>query len=410
MAMRKRKSPDAAAPAAANDVGEIGEAAFSARCDRGLLLKAVSTCAAVANAKASVPSLACVKISSDGKDLVVEATDLYVHVATRVPTAGASRGAVVLPARELVEKLKKLTGDEAVVRSIPGGQHGVAITSPDASRRYEQPGIPPDDFPPAMDAVKAREMSISGPDLVRLLEATVSAASEDVARPHMNGVFIEVIDGVVRAVATDGHVMRVIDGRSKVEAKGAVASAIVPLEAARLVLKAAKAMRERGDDEAEDGAPSGVVDVRITHKSASFDVDGVLITTKLTDATFPPWKQVIPANAPEWEFRVDAGALADAADAAGAVSKRSSGGVVIESHAEGVLVTARSGDGGLFTDVVPAKSTGRCPRVGVSYKYLGECLEACGGVITMSGNGALDPVKVTGEGYLAVVMPMRIGG
>jgi hypothetical protein len=123
------------------------------------------------------------------------------------------------------------------------------------------------------------------------LRALVAFASKDLDRPHVSGIHLDPVLGV--AVATDGHRLVKLQG-STVPMGALAASSILPITAAKAMLKSAAKEWTIWSDGRADGA-------------------GTTIRFEPCLAQFPPYKQVIPAPSkrPAAAFAVDSYFLAD---------------------------------------------------------------------------------------------------
>lgn len=149
---------------------------------------------------------------------------------------------------------------------------------------------------------------------------------------------------------------------------------------------------------------------------AALETPAGIFTTKLVDAAFPSWEQVVPRDNP-WAIEVDADEVRAATRGmpTGGIS-----GVKLSMQRDGMLdelVVAGEDIETLRTKVASVSAKvlrGReaIPSAwGSKLGYLLDALAPAKGVTVIEGHGELDPFMVTSpsvEGYFAVVMPQRV--
>lgn len=230
------------------------------------------------------------------------------------------------------------------------------------------------------------------------------AASHDDTRPDLCGV---AFDGAW-VVSTDGHRLHKANGLPPVRVQRLIPRKGV--EFMRTMLASLKPV-------------PGAVVLRFSADHAEFAVQGsgvdCVAHVKLVDAAFPPYGMIIPKRH-DRAVTVRAAALSEAcAMALQLASDRTSGvkltacapGLARDGGAPVLTVEAATPDVGEFAEhVACVESEGTGPLViGFSGRYLKNACDGIGGVARLEfGGGELDPVAVTGNGKLAVIMPMRI--
>jgi len=210
----------------------------------------------------------------EGNFLEVSATDLDLGVRVRVEVQGARDGSVVVNARKLFDLIKVLPDVlvsvqvEDYLMTVTWSQKGKAtITGFDSS-----------DFPQFPEIAEGDHIPLGRPELGFLADKTLFAVSTDTTRMALNGVFFEVKDNRLYAVATDGHRL----GRAYLESESASLrrGIIVPPKALQHVLRAV------GNDT--------IVELRISETHILFNADNVQVVSKLIEGPYPKYESVIP--------------------------------------------------------------------------------------------------------------------
>ncbi len=107
------------------------------------------------------------------------------------------------------------------------------------------------------------------------IEMTRRSASKDDSRPNLCGIYTTTINGLRRWVATDGHRMTIAEAASPIDETPPM---IIPIRTAQIIAS----MCQDGASLTSDG------------NWLSASTDGIAIHTRLIDATFPDYAQVIP--------------------------------------------------------------------------------------------------------------------
>ena len=241
-------------------------------------------------------------------------------------------------------------------------------------------------------------------ELRALIKRITTGASADVTRPHLNAVdFERRPDGMIRTCTTDGHRLHLID----MPWPAAIPpSTIVPLRAFDMALVA---LRHCSDDHPTTLA---LDDERIT-----ITAPGTTLTcaaVKLQRVHYRTYTDRIGA----------ACATVDRDEFRRAVRKtpaNDSGGIVVEldpqldtdpDDRKIWTVEDTTGKHGLAQRIaVAADVTSPAPRrAGYAQRYLDDALTVApkGPIAIAMPPGGLDPIAFTADGYLAIIMPMRL--
>lgn len=354
------------------------------------LLGALSTVIGASDKRAVIPSLACVRIEAKADGVILQATDLKVAQSCTIAIAPERPGSIALNAQALHERVKAMPDGPITLTTVDGS---TTLKAQGSARKYVLRGMPAADFPPVprLDE-SAPTTTLSAATLAKLIGAVHNAISTDETRPHLNAMLLEWEGTTVRAVSTDGHRLHLAE--VKVDGEGSM-SMLIPLSGVNLVRK----LCEAGDTLviAQHGA------------SAFFRSGTAELSVKLVDATFPPYRQVIPKHHVH-EVKVLARTLRDTVRAV-AVSASATGGVKFAfDKGSSVALTSESPDAGQSEDAVQTDSewTGAPLTIGFNGKYVEAACEASGDEsITLGLNGELDPMLITSSSGTFVLMPLR---
>lgn len=240
------------------------------------LSKALTNVSRIAVGKATLPILNNVLIRVDNKRVSLITTNLDMAVIDFLPVSSSEDGTITVPAKILTE----------FVSNLPKGEN-IEITSKDtkitiSSGKYSSTinGALADDYPelPEIDEKKAVIYKIGVDDFKVSLSQVIIASSNDLTRPALTGVYFNTFDNTLAIAATDGYRLAEKKLIDKVESE---VKAIVPTSSLQEVL------RTIGDDVEE-------VEVSFNDDLVRFRLGEVEVISKLIDASFPDYQQLIP--------------------------------------------------------------------------------------------------------------------
>jgi len=368
------------------------------------LLRLLSQVSRVSERKSTMPVLSNVLFQAEGTKLRLSATDLYLGVSGTVPAEIAKTESMAIPAKELLDRLKMMP--DGPISLSQTDKHQIILKAGGSARRYTLRGLPGTDFPPLpRPAEGAPTLSLDAKVLGDLIAKTAFSVSTDETRAHLNSALFEWEGETVRMVTTDGHRL------SKAEAKvsGAASSQmLIPLKA---IQELRRMCEETSPEEAGKGRP---ITITRSESVAFFEAGGMTFSTKLTDAQFPPYAQVIPKTSTK-TVKAPRAALADAIRAVMVAANSATLGVKLAIAKGVIVITSESPESGDASDEVAVEYTGSPVTIGFNAKYVLDALGALGtDDVTLGLTGDLDPMVVRpggeqdGAEFLGVVMPCRI--
>jgi len=373
------------------------------------LKKLLTTLNRFADHKSTMPLLGAIRIATSCKVTCGEAhftaTDLNLWIEMTTEDWGRGNGVLVVKGKPLAATVAKIGKGDEITLCRDHGKLDTTVIAGSASLRVE--GFHGQDFPamprPANETTFA---TIDAGALVSLFKRTDNAVCKDETRFHLNGTFIEADGKTVRAVTTDGH--RLVRVTSPLKGWTLPTGVIVPRKTCVELAKLLKA----GECEIAVGkSTTGMVMLFV--RQANW-----LVASKLIDAQFPPYEQVIPTEHRKL-VTVDRVALIAAMERAKVICTETRG-VKLSCADDQLKISADNGDGQDVTEWMPAEHRGGSSVVGFNPQYVIDALAHLDGErVTIALGNELDPglIRDTDDvvtnaldesPYLVVVMPMRI--
>ena len=243
---------------------------------REKLLDPLQLTSGVVERRQTSPVLANLLLNLEEDRLVITGTDQEVELTVVITDVVVdSPGEVTVPARKLLDICKSLPDGAEMSANLEGNR--VAVDS----GRFNSflATLPVSEFPNIETGVYEVTIALPVQELKRLLQRTSFAMAQQDVRYFFNGVLLEVLDGVVRFVATNGQ--RLATSFVSTGAQGSHQFIIPRKGVAELV---------RVLDE-DSGEP---VTLNFTANHMQVDRGNVRLITKLIDATYPDYSRAIP--------------------------------------------------------------------------------------------------------------------
>src|ERR1700677_79267 len=253
--------------------------------ERGAFLKALNHVQSVVERRNTIPILSKVLIEAAKGQLKLTAPDLDIEIVEALPADVLRNGSATAPAHMLYDIVRKLPEGAQVQAELLTGEGGRLAVSAGSSR-FELSCLPREDFPQMAAGALPHKFRLAATDLKRIIDKTRFAISTEETRYYLNGIYVHAAKdtqtSVMRAVATDGHrlaryELELPDGASDMP------GVIVPR-------KTIGELRRLLDD------AEGAIDIALSDTKILFDTNGVELTSKLIDGTFPDYQRVIPSG------------------------------------------------------------------------------------------------------------------
>lgn len=355
------------------------------------ILNAILIAERVVGKKESLPILSCILIDAQ-KELIVRATNLEAGVEITVAAEIHDKGTIAVPASILSQTLRSINSDTVTLSSDEGN---LLIESRGTKTLIK--AVPQAEFPVLPTTTSKKGISLHRERIMRGLQAVSYAASPSMIRPDLGSIYITIKDGSLISVATDSFRLaeKTITG---VGAKDE-SELLIPLKHA---LELAHIL-ERIDDE----------NVTIATEDAQLVLSGggVRFVSRVVDATFPNYKEIVPKSAATEATMLKAD-LAEMLRKARVFSGNDQHvGLHLYPKKKIFTATARSSDVGEMSDNIDAALSGDDLDINFHIGYLSDCLssiESDSVVLSFAGPGR--PLVIRGASdasFMYLVMPLN---
>jgi DNA polymerase-3 subunit beta len=170
---------------------------------RAALFKLLQMISGVIERRQTMPILANALLRAKGQELSLTATDLEMELIGTVSLEQAAEpSAITVSAKKLLDICRVLP-ENALLKFVSEGEHLVLRSG---KSRFMLTTLPAQDFPNIGDKLAfVTEFKLSPAKLKSLLGQVYFAMGQQDVRHYLNGALIDVNQGVMKCIATDGH-------------------------------------------------------------------------------------------------------------------------------------------------------------------------------------------------------------
>ncbi|MCD4780126.1 MAG: DNA polymerase III subunit beta [Candidatus Omnitrophica bacterium] len=353
------------------------------------LLAGIQTVYNIVSNKISLPILSNILLQTKDNKLILNATDLDIGISCEVPVDIVGEGGITIPAKRFSDIVKELPQGEITINAKKNNQ----VDIEGQLCRFKLNGLPKDEFPKFPEFKDKEVFQLDQELLKEMFQLTAFAVSHEESRYVLNGVLLEIIDNHIKIVATDGRRLAKIQKQLKNVTKKEI-SVILPIKAVQEI------MRNLTDE--------GVVSFVVGSNQVLFDIDSVLIATRVIEGDFPNYNQVIPKETTT-KIKVLTKDILSAIRRANLLATPDFQAIKFEVFKDKLVVSKQTPDIGESREEVVIEYTGEELVVGFNPQYLIDYLKNINEKYSfMELLGTDKPAIFRMADYLYLALPMRI--
>jgi len=353
---------------------------------------ALAAVSRVANTKTQLPILSNILLRTDGKRLLVAATNLEIAITQYIGAKITKPGAITIPARLMSEFISSLPKEQVELKVVNDNLHIKSGTYTSIINGYVA-----DDFPelPTINESSSIQYSIKIEDFKKAVTQTIITASNDSTRPVLTGVYWHSYNNQLYLAATDGYRL---SERRLVETKSDVA-VVIPTQTLQEV------MRNITEDSSE-------VDILFDETQVRFRINDAEIISRLIDGKFPDYRQLVPSSS-ETTVIINKADFVRITKIAGLFARESGGSVTLTANKEKGTMSVHSIASQLGENTSEAKAKlDNDGQITLNSRYLSEALSVIDGEeVEFSFSGKIAPcvLKATepNTDYYHIIMPLK---
>ena len=251
--------------------------------NRDHLLKSLNFCQGVIEKRSTLEILSNILIEAKGTSVKITATDLDLIFSNTINNINIqNEGTTTTSAATMYNIVRKLSSGSEINFNLLN-ENKLQLES--GNSKYNLGCLNPSDFPLIDENFKDNEFSMGSKELLKLLNKTKFAVSNDETRHYLNGIFLHQTqlenNFFLTAAATDSHRMSI--SKIKTESKINFESIILPKKTVFQLVSLLENENEK-------------VKICNIKSKIKFEFNNSLLISKLIDGKFPNYIQVVPKN------------------------------------------------------------------------------------------------------------------
>lgn len=360
-----------------------------------LLLKAIASVNGAVEKKNTIPVLQNIKIEAKNDLVVLSATDMDILVISSFSADMKSGGSTTIPAQMFFDIVRKIPDAANILIS----QENPSILQIKTGKsKYSLPCIEASEFPSLSEGELSEEVEVSAEELVKMIDKTRFAISNDEMRYYLNGLYLQGMNNgenlELRTVATDGHRMALsfLPGVNFKAPFGVILPKKSVAEIRRII----------------DGCK--IIKLSTSRAKIKIVADQTVIISKLIDGEFPDYDKVLPKDNNQIAI-VNKKVFFDSVDRVSTVATDKHRSVKLTLENGKMNLQVSTNDGSFAFEELDVVYSGERIETGFNSRYL---LEIIGQVnkeellIRFKDSSSPALIEAKGMNSVFVIMPVRI--
>lgn len=341
-----------------------------------------------------------IKIDATGDQVILSGSDLETSSKALFNADIFEKGEVLVPGKLLAEISRSLP-NKPITITLDGSR--VLVTS--GSAKFTLPTLSLDEYP-NLPELPAKTGVIASDTFATAVAQVAIAAGRDDSLPTLTGVHIEIEEDKVTLAATDRYRLAVREFSWDPSTPGLSTSALLR---ARTLADAAKSLTG-SKTVSLSFAPAASND-----RLAGFAGEGKLMTSRMLDGTFPPYRHLLPSESTTTAV-VEVAPFLDSVRRVALVADKTIP-LRLEFADGGVSLEAGTGEEAQATETIDVLLNGEPISIAFNPTFLADGLQAVGTpFVQISFTGSNKPAILTGRNepngpsidtYKYLLMPMR---
>ncbi|MES2528371.1 MAG: DNA polymerase III subunit beta [Bdellovibrionota bacterium] len=362
-----------------------------------VLREAINKVLSVVDKKNSRPILTNCLLKTSGNKLELIATDLEVSAKIILSAKVEKEGSFCINSKNIAEILRELPNDE-VVMSVDNTN---LLNLSCKNINYSLLITGAEEFPQLTFQNQSSEFRLKTKQIAHIINKTSHAISTDETRLYLNGIYFQLSEAKLRAVAIDGHRLALLDTHEFIgENKFLVDGVIIPK-------KGISELKKIADSYPED-------DVSISLDDSFMFVNArneYYLSIRLIAREYPKYQTVIPAKTTN-RFHIDRNAVLNAVKRIRILSNEKTNGIKFNIQKNELVISTNHPALGQASENLPISYDGKATEIGFNAKYLMESLSVLNETdVTFEFNNELSPVVIKAEDipeFLGIIMPLKL--
>lgn len=354
------------------------------------LVTGIQTVQNIVSSKITLPILSNILIETSRKNLLkLNTTDLDLGISCEIPVSILEEGGITIPAKRFGDIIKELPNGDILIDSKKNNQ----VDIEGINCRFKLMGLPKEEFPSFPEFKDIEAIQFDQEIFKEMLRLTAFCVSHEESRYVLNGILMEISEDILRLVATDGRRLAKIEKKILTPIKENI-SVIIPLKTIQEINRNLK--------------DCGVVTFLPGLRQVLFDIDGVLIATRIIEGEFPNYNQVIP-KAFTHKIKVKTKEFLAALRRANLLATQDFQAIKFEIFANKIIISKATPNIGESREELSIEYGGPEFVVGFNPVFFIDILKNIDlEMVDLEISGAEKPCVIRLEDYLYLALPMKL--
>jgi len=341
------------------------------------------------------PVLGNVLVRADADSLTLIGTDTEIELCATQALHIDQPGETTIPARKLLDICRHLPESVRIDFDVAAAKARFKA----GRSRFPLATLPAEQFPDVDKLESPQSLTLPASQLHQCISDTAFSMAQQDVRFYLNGMLLEISDGRLSCVATDGHRL----------AYAQLVTDVTPDEPVRSIIprkSVTELLRLLGSSD-----PDESVRIHLTQQHLRVELGTVRLTTKLIDGRFPDYNRVIPLDGDK-ELVIDCQTLRQSLTRASVLSNEKYRGVRLALKSGLLVISTNNPEQEEAIDELEVDYTGDSAEIGFNVTYLLDVLgalkteNACVRLKDGNSSALITPDETSDNKY--VVMPMRL--
>ena len=363
-------------------------------CVQENLKNAISLTEKIAGKHMTLPVLSCLLLDATKKNiLTIKSTNIDLGIEISIPAKTDEEGIIAVPSQIINSFLNSLIEDEKNIKLVTD-QNNLKIISTRSSGLIKT--IPADDFPSIPRINSDNSFILNSLDFAKGLKSVWYSSSVSSIKPELSSVYVYCDGEFVVFVATDSF--RLAEKKIRIKKSKEFGQILIPYKNISEIIR----VLEYINDE---------IEISLEKNQISFNYKGVYLVSRVTDGTFPDYKQIIPKTNTT-EVTVLKQDLVNSLKLSNVFSdKFNQINFKIDIDSKKCEIRTKNNDIGENNSSLECVMNGESIEINFNYKYIIDCFQSIeSDSVTLYFNGLNKPmiiIPVSDQSFRYLVMPMN---
>ena len=372
----------------------LSQKCMKLNCSQDELAAALSVVNRAVSPNNTLPVLNNILLKAEGKKLFLSATNLEVAISASFEADVENEGTLTVPAKVLTSYVMLLGSDKVKLSVINGTTLEVKTKGSDTKMK----GISSEEFPLLPKLDKPDSFMLPVKDLSKAIEQVVFAASTNISRPVLTGIYWQITGKEMKLAATDSYRL----GEKTIELEKDVGLDIKFILPSKTAHELAKVL---------SGTDAKEIEVKVTKSQIKFTVDGVELLSRLIEGNYPDYGKILPSES-KTTAALGTEDMMLGLKKVSVIVKDNSNNVKLKTEKGKVVISSDETQVGEGFVELEADTKGESMEVALNVQYLLDVLSHVDdNKVNLGLNDALSPVKIVSakpSGTLHIIMPLKV--